>query len=121
MTRSEPLSWQWPENMFYAKRVIPLDVGHIFRYYSTGQLNIVAKCNNTDKETKMPDILHELTIAAAPDAVFKAITEQPEMASWWTTHIDAEPKVGSMVEARFFDGNSVHKLEVVSLEPARRV
>ena len=69
----------------------------------------------------MPDILHEVTIAASPDQVFKAITEQQGLAAWWTTHIVAEPKVGSMIEARFFDGRSVHNMEVLTLEPGRKV
>ena len=69
----------------------------------------------------MPDILHEVSIVAAPSQVFKAITEQQGLASWWTTHIVAEPKVGWMIEARFFDGKSVHTLEVLTLEPDRKV
>ncbi len=69
----------------------------------------------------MPDILHEVAIAAAPGQVFKTITEQQGLAAWWTTHIVAEPRVGSVIEARFFDGQSVHNLEVLTLEPDRKV
>ncbi len=45
----------------------------------------------------MPDVLHEVTIAAAPDKVYKALTEQQGLEAWWTTHAIAEAKVGSTV------------------------
>lgn len=69
----------------------------------------------------MPDILHELTIAAAPDKVFQAITEQQGLAAWWTPDMAADATVGSTVHARFRGGGFVVEMEVVALEPARKV
>ena|SRR5258706_5412009 len=67
------------------------------------------------------DILHEVTIATAPNKVFKAITEQKGLAAWWTTHAVAEPKVGTTAEFSFMGGQFVIKMEVARLEPARKV
>ncbi len=69
----------------------------------------------------MPDVLHEVTIAAAPDKVYKALTEQQGLEAWWTTHAVAEAKVGSTVQAHFRDGQIVIKMEVVTLSPAHKV
>ncbi len=69
----------------------------------------------------MPDILHEVTVAAAPDTVFRAITEQQGLASWWTPDIAAEPTVGATIRARFGGGRYVVAMEVVALEPACNV
>ena len=69
----------------------------------------------------MPDILLELTIAAAPDKVFKALTEQQGLEAWWTTHMVAEPKVGSAVEAFLRGGQTVIKMKLNALEPGRKV
>lgn len=69
----------------------------------------------------MPDVLLEVTIAATPDKVFKALTEQPGLEAWWTKPIVAEPKVGSMIEASFNGRQAVLKMEVVTLEPAHKV
>ncbi len=73
----------------------------------------------------MPDIVLELTIAAAPDKVFKALTEQQGLEAWWTTHMVAEPKVGSALEAFLkggqTGGQSVIKMEMRTLEPDCKV
>jgi len=44
---------------------------------------------------KMADVLLEFPIAAMPDKVYAAITEQNALASWSTPDVSAEPKVGS--------------------------
>jgi uncharacterized protein YndB with AHSA1/START domain len=54
----------------------------------------------------MHAIVHELTIAAPPEAVYDAITTAAGLASWWTTDVQAEPTVDS--EATFgFEGHTV--------------
>ena len=68
----------------------------------------------------MSDILLEVKIAAVPEKVFKALTEQQGLEGWWTTHMVAEPTVGSAVEA-FFKDRQVIKMNLRTLEPARRV
>src|SRR5258708_35510866 len=69
----------------------------------------------------MSDILLEVTIAAAPDKVFKALTEQQGLEAWWTTHMVAEPIVGSAVKAFLKGGQTVIKMEMRTLEPDRKV
>ena len=69
----------------------------------------------------MPDILHEVIIESPPDQVFKALTEQQGLASWWTTHAKAEPTVGSNAEFRFMGGQFVIKMQVTKLDPGRSV
>ena len=69
----------------------------------------------------MPDILLELTIAAAPDKVFTALSEQKGLEAWWTTHMVAEPKVFSPLEAFMRGGQTVIKMEVRTLEPNQKV
>jgi uncharacterized protein YndB with AHSA1/START domain len=69
----------------------------------------------------MPDILHEVTIEAAPDKVFKALTESQGLESWWATRAIVEPKVGSTVQVVFGAGPVLNKLEVLTLEPDRKV
>lgn|SRR5258708_3623931 len=69
----------------------------------------------------MPDILHEVTIAAAPDKVFEALTQSPGLEAWWATYAVAEPKVGSTIQAFFGDDSVVNNMEVLTLEPARKV
>ncbi len=66
----------------------------------------------------MPDILHEVTIAASPDKVYQAITE--EQARWWTSQAVAQPKVGSVGEFSFPSG-FVIKMEIANLEPGNKV
>ena len=69
----------------------------------------------------MSDILLELTIAAAPDKVFKALTERQGLEAWWTTHMVAEPTVGSALEAFSSSGQRAIKMEMRLLEPGRKV
>ncbi len=72
----------------------------------------------------MHDTLLEVTIAAAPDKVFKAITEQHGVEGWWSPQVVAEPKVGTTIQATFHGGSGHQfaiKMEVVNLEPARKV
>jgi uncharacterized protein YndB with AHSA1/START domain len=69
----------------------------------------------------MPDILHEVTIAGTPDKVFKALTEQQGLASWWTTRAMAEPRVGSVSEFGFEGGKFVIKMEIDKLDAGHSV
>jgi uncharacterized protein YndB with AHSA1/START domain len=69
----------------------------------------------------MPDIVHQLNIAAPPDRVYNAITEQQGLAGWWTPDATAKAEAGSLAEFRFLDGQAVIRLEVATLEPNRAV
>ncbi len=69
----------------------------------------------------MADIVQELTIEADPQKVFNAITRQDELAQWWTKHVSAEPKVGSIAEFRFDNGATVFRMEIAELDAAKKV
>jgi uncharacterized protein YndB with AHSA1/START domain len=64
----------------------------------------------------MPDILLEATINASPDKVYQALTDQEAIRSWWTQQANAVPKVGSVSEFRFYNGQVVMQMEVAKLE-----
>ncbi len=68
----------------------------------------------------MSTIVQELTIEAAPEKVFHALTRPEEIAGWWSNHVSAAPKVGALIEVRFENGN-VFKLEITDLELAKKV
>ena len=52
----------------------------------------------------MPAIVLERTITAAPERVFAALTQQDDLAQWWTNDVRATPAVGSLAEFRFRQG-----------------
>ncbi len=49
----------------------------------------------------MAEIVHALSIKAKPRKVYKAITEQNGLRSWWTRFAMAEPTVGHINEFGF--------------------
>jgi uncharacterized protein YndB with AHSA1/START domain len=69
----------------------------------------------------MADILHELVIAASPGLVYQAVTEQDGLASWWTSHTKAQPKVDTISEFGFMGGQFIMQMRVAKLEPVTKV
>jgi uncharacterized protein YndB with AHSA1/START domain len=70
----------------------------------------------------MAAIVEELTIAVAPESVFKALTQPDEIGHWWTNDLNAEPEVGSLAEFRFGEwGESVLRFEVGELDEGSKV
>ncbi len=69
----------------------------------------------------MHDIVHELTIAAPPDAVFAAVTTRDGLASWWTADCKAEPAEGTEAEFGFENHSVVMRMRVDALEPPELV
>ena len=69
----------------------------------------------------MPDILREATIFAPPDKIYTALTEQDGIRSWWTQQANAAPKIGSVTEVKFYNGQVVMQIEVEQLDPNRVV
>lgn len=69
----------------------------------------------------MPEILHELTIATTPDAVFRALTTPEGLASWWTPDVVAGTPVGSVAEFGFNGRATVLRMEILELTPPRKV
>jgi uncharacterized protein YndB with AHSA1/START domain len=73
------------------------------------------------KDIRMADILHEVTIAAKPEAVYAALTEQAGLSAWWTTRAKAEARVGSVSEFGFEGGQMLFRMRVDQLEPGHKV
>jgi uncharacterized protein YndB with AHSA1/START domain len=69
----------------------------------------------------MHDIVHELTIAAAPDVIYEAVTTQPGLASWWTTDCTATPTVDTEATFGFEGHHVVFTMRIDLLEPPELV
>ncbi|MBC8424431.1 SRPBCC domain-containing protein [bacterium] len=68
----------------------------------------------------MPDILHTFTVAAPAAQVYRALTEQAGLASWWTEQTTAENGLGARLIFDF--GERYHNtMTVVDLLDAERV
>lgn len=68
----------------------------------------------------MSDIVQELMIEATPERVFQALTRPDGITQWWANHVIAEPKVDTIVEIRF-DNGEVMKMEIIDLEVGKKV
>ena len=68
----------------------------------------------------MADILHRVGINAPVDTVFRALSEERGLASWWTRKVKAPPGVGSVIEFRFDEGG-FNDMKVLELSPRKRV
>ena len=82
---------------------------------------VVSQRDVQRKETTMSAILLERTIAATPERVFAALTQQDELARWWTNDLSVTARVGSLAEFRFRQGAIVRQLEVAELVLGQRV
>ncbi len=69
----------------------------------------------------MPDIAKELTIATDPGRVFDALTQQDDIALWWTDDLSVKPEVGSLAEFRFRQGTFILQFEVAELDAGEKV
>lgn len=68
----------------------------------------------------MPNIRHELIIAAPAEKIYNALTNQEGLSAWWTPNTNAQPEPGSI--ARFPFGSGYFKeMKIIALEPSRRV
>jgi uncharacterized protein YndB with AHSA1/START domain len=69
----------------------------------------------------MSAIVEELTIEAAPQRVWGAITEPDEIVQWWAYEARVKPEVGSLAEFRFRQGAFVMQFEVAELDADEKV
>jgi uncharacterized protein YndB with AHSA1/START domain len=69
----------------------------------------------------MSAIVVEHTIAAAPGSVFNALTQQDEIARWWSDEARVKPEVGSLGEFRFRPPAGVLQFEVAELDEVSNV
>jgi uncharacterized protein YndB with AHSA1/START domain len=69
----------------------------------------------------MPAIVTERSIAAAPERVFNALTQQDEIARWWANEARVKPEVGSLGEFRFRPPAGDLQFEVAELDQDKKV
>jgi uncharacterized protein YndB with AHSA1/START domain len=69
----------------------------------------------------MSAIVEELTIEAAPQRVFRALTQQDEIVQWWSDEARVQPEVGSLGEFRFRPPAGVLQFEVAELDQDENV
>ena len=69
----------------------------------------------------MESIVKELTIEASPERVWNAITQQEEIAGWWTNDLSVKPEVGSLAELRFNQGTLIIQFEIAELDKDKKV
>jgi len=68
----------------------------------------------------MPDILHKVRVnASSAEKTYQALTTCEGLAGWWTRDTTGDSRVGGVVKFRF--GGGGFDMEVLDLEPARRV
>lgn len=68
----------------------------------------------------MSAIRHLLTINAPPERIYKALTEEEGLQSWWTENAKARPEIGSV--AVFDFGARFHnEMKIDELVPPERV
>ena len=68
----------------------------------------------------MPNIRHELLIAATAEKIYSAITSQEGLSAWWTPGAKAKPELNSI--ARFGFGPEYFKeMKITELKPSRQV
>ena len=64
-------------------------------------------------------LVHQVNIKATPETIYKAVSTQDGLASFWTSDSTAEPKVGSV--ATFGFGGPTQRMRVDELVPGKRV
>ena len=69
----------------------------------------------------MASIVNELTIDAALQRVFGALTNPDEIARWRTDDLSVTPEIGTLAEFRFSQGTFVIQFEVAELDQYKKV
>jgi uncharacterized protein YndB with AHSA1/START domain len=70
-----------------------------------------------EKVTGMAAIIRDLILAVPAKRVFSALTQQDEIARWWTDDLDVKAEVGFVAEFRFQKwGGGTLQFEIVELE-----
>lgn len=63
----------------------------------------------------MSAIVIERTIAATPQHIYRALTQQDELTCWWSEEARVEPRVGALGEFRFRAPAGMLQFEVAEL------
>lgn len=67
------------------------------------------------------DSIHQVGIKAAPEAIYKALTEQDGIKSWWSKYTKAEATINAVNEVSFYNGMVVFKLRNAELITGEKV
>lgn len=62
----------------------------------------------------MPNIVHTFDLAAPPGAVYRALTFEDGLRSWWTKAATVEARLGAVNEFRF-RGGAFNRMQVTAL------
>lgn len=65
----------------------------------------------------VPDISHYITLQAAPERVYRALTTPEGIQSWWTRDAALDANIGGAGAFRFHDGKTVTCVNIVELAP----
>ena len=63
-------------------------------------------------------LVHQVNVKATPDAIYKAVSTQQGLQSFWTSDSKAEPRVGSI--ATFGFGGPTQRMRIDELVPGKR-
>lgn len=69
----------------------------------------------------MKAIIEKITIEAAPQRVWDAITQQDEIIQWWAEKAQLKLEVGSLAEFRFRPPAGSFQFEVAELEQDKKM
>jgi len=67
------------------------------------------------------DSLHQVGIKASAEAIYRAVTEQDGIKSWWSEHTKAEATVGFVNKVSFYGGMVVFMLRNAALTAGEKV
>jgi uncharacterized protein YndB with AHSA1/START domain len=76
---------------------------------------------STKGDKRMADVLHQVGIQAPPSQIYKALTEEEGLKSWWSEHSRIEPTVGSVASVSFYNNAVTFKLKISELVPNSKV
>jgi uncharacterized protein YndB with AHSA1/START domain len=69
----------------------------------------------------MADIRHRVGIAAPPEKVYEKLATIEGLSSWWTRDVSGNAGIDGTVEFSFGSPDRIAVMEVVDLQPDRRV
>jgi uncharacterized protein YndB with AHSA1/START domain len=94
----------------------------LFLFLSIFNFKVKYTHQGSKKGTIMASIIKEITIAAPPKCVYRALTQQDEIAQWWTDDLNIKPEVGFLAEFSFQKwGAGILQFEIVKLEDGENV
>ncbi len=63
----------------------------------------------------MAEIKHLVKIESPTEDVYRALTTQEGITSWWTSDADVKREEGEVSEFRFFKGASLKRMQIIKL------